>query len=201
MAEISSETLAQRRALFEAITGKSGADVSGQSGNVAGMLQTVYGTTRNGQQVVDTREAAKRLGVSQRTVQRWMSGQNKPAGDHLKALQKRSRQAVTTKRGRERAVKRSAAAQAVKGDGVRVEVSGMQGPKDYARDRRSGQKLSPDEYQALLEAYAAGGDNGALDFLQAVYSEKYVDNWEFGAVSSFRINGLSAVDRADPRAL
>lgn len=79
-------------------------------------------------------------------------------------------------------MKRSAAAQAaVKGEGVRVEVSGMQGPKDYTRDRRSGQKLSAEEYQALLEAYTTNGDNGALDFLQAVYSEKYVDKGPFGS--------------------
>ena len=190
----------QRRALFQALTGNEGADV-GAGDNVAGMLRTVYGTVRRGQAVVDTREAARRLGVSQRTVQRWLKNENAPSPEHLAALRKRSRQAATTKRGSARALKRAIATAGFQRDGVRVEVSGMQGPQDYARDRLSRLKLAPDEYQGLLDAYAEGGDNAALEYLQEVYGEKYVDNWRFNTVSGFRLAGLSSIDRDDPRAL
>lgn len=201
MTKISREEAVQRGAMFSAITGTKGAAVTGTSADVRGMLTAVYGTTRHGKDVIDTREAAKRLGVSQRTVQRWLAGQNKPAEDHLKKLQTKSRQSATTKRGRARAVKRAIAAKKIQAEGVRVRVGGTQGPQGYQRDRNSAQKLSPEEYQGLLDAYAAGGDDGALNYLQAVYGEKYVDNWKFDQVSDFRIDGLSDVDRVDPRAL
>lgn len=202
MARPTPEDAAQRQALFEALTGNAGANVTGTSNDVAGMLRTVYGTTRHGQATVDTREAARRLGVSQRTVQRWIKNENQPSPDHLKALRTRSRQASTTKRGRARALKRALASAPRPQAGVRVEVAGFQGPKDYGRDRLSRQKLNPEEYQELLDAYAAGGDQGALTYLQGIYDEKYVDNWQFGSISSFRVDGLgSSTLRDDPRAL
>lgn len=200
MTKISREEAVQRNAMFSAMTGTKGANVAG-GGDVRAMLNAVYGATRRGKDVIDTREAARRLGVSQRTVQRWLAGKNKPSSDHLKSLQTKSRQASTTKRGRERAVKRAVANKKIKADGVRVRVAGTQGPLGYERDRNSAQKLSPDEYQGLLNAYASGGDDGALNYLQSVYDAKYVDNWRFSGVSDFRIDGLTDVDRDDPRAL
>lgn len=194
------DSLRQRREMFQALTGTQGAAV-GDPNDVAGMLRTVYGTVRRGQPAVDTREAARRLGVSQRTVQRWLRKENTPSENHLKGLRQRSRQAATTKRGRARALRRAVTSSSFQQQGVRVEVSGMQGPVDYTRERRSQQKLTPEEYGELLQAYAEGGDAGALAFLQGVYSEKYVDNWEFGDVASFRLGGLTALDRDDPRAL
>ncbi len=201
MAQLSREELQQRQALFTALTGNAGAQVSGTSSDVRGMLSTVYGTVRNGQPAVDTREAAKRLGVSQRTVQRWIKGENAPAPERLKTIQKKSRQAATTKRGRARAVKRATTSSKFVTEGVRVRVAGDQGPAGYSRDRSAAQKLSPEEYQELLEAFAEGGEAGALEFLQSVMSEKYVDNWQFNRVNDFRIDGLAAIDREDPRAL
>lgn len=201
MTKITREEAVQRGAMFSALTGTTGASVTGNSNDVRGMLTAVYGTTRRGKDAIDTREAAKRLGVSQRTVQRWITGQNKPSTDHLKKLQTRSRQSATTKRGRARALKRATASKRIQTDAVRVRVGGTQGPQGYQRDRNSAQKLSPEEYQGLLDAYATGGDNGALNFLQSVYGEKYVDNWKFDQISDFRIDGLSDIDRVDPRAL
>ncbi|MCS5524752.1 helix-turn-helix domain-containing protein [Curtobacterium flaccumfaciens pv. oortii] len=202
MAKISKDELNQRRSLFEAFTGNRGAAVGGESTSVRSMLGTLYGTTRNGQAAIDTREAARRLGVSQRTVQRWIKNDHAPSASHLKDLQKRSRQAATTKRGRARALRRARRQQGPQKQGVKVSVNGTQGPKDYPREgRNSSQKLTPEEYENLLNAYAEGGDTAAMEYLTAVYSEQYVDNWQFNKVADFRISGLSDLDRDDPRAL
>lgn len=202
MAKIPREKLNQRQVMFEALTGTKNSAAAGQGGSVRGMLQGLYGTTRNGQPAVDTREAARRLKVSQRTVQRWIKNDHTPSTDHLKSIQKKSRQAVTTKRGRARAIRRAASTQPSTKEGVKVTVHGSQGPRGYARDNRNAtQKLTPEEHEGLLNAYAEGGDEGALNYLSGIYSEKYVDNWQFNQVTDFRMNGLSSTDRDDPRAL
>ncbi len=193
----------RRTAIFRALTGNTHADV-GSGKDTAGMLRTVYGTTRRGEFTVDTREAAKRLGVSQRTVQRWLKGTHAPSTDHLKQLQTRSRQAVTTKRGRARAIRRATTginAQA-REKGANIRVAGNQGPAGgdlgYARDRITARNLSPQEYEALLNAYAEGGDTAALEHMQSVWSQKYVDGWAFNSVQDMRLGEFDA--RQDPRA-
>lgn len=40
-----------------------------------------------------------------------------------------------------------------------------------------------------------------MEYLAAVYSERYVDNWQFNKVADFRISGLSDLERDDPWAL
>lgn len=190
----------QRTALFRALTGNTNANVGG--GDVAGMLRTVYGTTRRGEFRVDTREAAKRLGVSQRTVQRWLKSTHNPSTEHLKTLQTKSRQAVTTKRGRARAIRRATTGinAEARQKGANVTVAGNQGPgAPYARDRVTARNLSPEEYEDLLNAYAEGGDNAALEYLQSVWSEKYVDGWAFTSVDDMRLGEYDY--RHDPRAI
>lgn len=200
MAKPTPEQLQQRDLLFSAFTGqrtRPSADT-----DVRSMLQTVYGTVRRGVDVVDTKEAARRLGVSQRTVQRWLKGEHKPSSEPLKKLRTKSRQAVTTKAGRARSLKRAMANQKVLRGGVKVRVQGKQGPMGYERDNRSAQqKLSPEEHQMVMQAYAEGGDAGAMSVLQDLFSQKYVDGWNFESIKDFRIDGLGEADRDDPRAL
>ncbi len=188
----------QRLELFEALTGNKGVNLGG--GDVTGMLRTVYGVMRGDDIKIDTREAARRLGVSQRTIQRWIKGTNAPSADHAKKLRTRSRQAATTKRGRARALRRTLGDRQFETKGAQVRVQGHQGPQDYARDRSSQLTLSPEEYQGVLAAYAEGGDGAVLDYLEAVYGDKYVDNWKFGEISGFRLDGLGGVGAQDPRA-
>lgn len=196
-------TSTRRTALFRALTGNTNANVGG--GDVAGMLRTVYGTTRRGEFRVDTREAAQRLGVSQRTVQRWLKSTHAPAPDHFKALQTKSRQAVTTKRGRARAIRRATTGinAEARQKGASVRIAGNQGPAggdaSYARDRVTARNLSPEEYEDLLNAYAEGGDAAALEYMQSVWNEKYVDGWAFNSVHDMRLGEFDA--RQDPRAI
>ena len=46
-----------------------------------------------------------------------------------------------------------------------------------------------------------GGDVAAREYLEAVLSEKYVDDWKIGKISGMSMNGIDAGDdRSDPRA-
>lgn len=199
-------TTKRRTELFRALTGNTHADV-GSGKNVAGMLRTVYGTTRRGKLTVDTREAAKRLGVTQRTVQRWLKNTHAPKADHLKDLQTRSRQAVTTKRGRARAIRRATTginAEARK-KGANIMIAGNQGPAarvdpDYGRDRVTSRNLTAVEYEELLNSYAEGGDTAALAYLEGVWDAKYLvgGDWNFNTIDSVRLTEYD-FKQHDPR--
>ncbi len=189
----------QKKLIFEALTGRKGASISSKEGNAKSMLIAGFGTIRKGETVVDTRKAAKSLGVSQRTVQRWIKGTNKPASTHLEKLKTRSRQAATTKRGRERAVKSSSRAQSFAAKGAMVRIEGTQGPGDYKRKRSTQISLSPEQFEQLMESYAIQGDEAAVKKLENFYSSNYVDDWSIGAIDTIRID--ENLGRQDPRAL
>lgn len=187
------------KTIHQALTGRN---MPSSTEDIRGMLQNVYGTVKDGEIHVDTRKVAQYMKVSQRTVQRWMKGTNVPSADHKKSLTKKSRQTITTKRGRARSLKQATkqASQAKKP--VTVNVAGLQGPRGYERDRNSKKEISPEEYEQLLASYADGGDPAALEYLTGIYSDRYVDDWHFGDVSGFRIDGFGGTsDRSDPRAI
>ena len=94
-----------RTSLFSMLTGRQ-ADVSGQvGGDVRGMLMAVGGASSRTKSGIDLTRAAGKLGVSRRTVERWVktaqtgSGQ-RPSSQHAKTLATKARQAATTKAGR-----------------------------------------------------------------------------------------------------
>ena len=64
----------RRSSLFRGLTGRQGADVSGKAGtspDLRGMLLAAYGPGARGG--VNTAAAAQDLGVSRRTVERWVA--------------------------------------------------------------------------------------------------------------------------------
>ena len=94
-----------RNTLFAVLTGRQG-DVSGKAGgDVRGMLMAVGGSSTRTKSGIDLTAAANKLGVSRRTVERWVktaqtgTGQ-RPSAPHAKALAAKARQAATTKAGR-----------------------------------------------------------------------------------------------------
>ena len=69
-----------RGKLFTALTGRD-ADVSGQAGgDLRGMLMAVGGASRRTKSGIDLTKAAKSLGVSRRTVERWVKTEQTSAG-------------------------------------------------------------------------------------------------------------------------
>jgi hypothetical protein len=178
------DAITQRNAVFQFMTGQDYTKVTESPRN---MLRFLY-AGKTDRHPIDTKTAAARLGVSQRTVQRWIKGDSKPRPEIEKKLNDRTRQSVTTKRGRARLVKQAKAA-APTGRRTLI-VHGLQGlssdPNDmsYNRNGNSNIHLSDEEQQALIDAWGEGGDNGALRYLEGVYDQpgRYEPGWRFHGV-------------------
>jgi transposase len=185
-----------RGKLFGALTGRAG-DVSGQpDGDVRGMLMAVGGPART-KSGIDLSAAAKSLGVTRRTVERWVTDateKGKPRGKNLDNLVGKARQAATTKQGR-----RAALANARKGPmtryGAKMTVRGEQGPtmqgKDYRRFRKLDLVLTPESVEEMLDAYERGGDKAFLSWLEGYTDENYLEGWGFDSIAD--------MDLTDPR--
>ncbi len=184
-----------RQTLFGALTGRAG-DVTGRpDGDLRGMLQAAFGEGRR-PGGVDTRSAAQGLGVTQRTVQRWLAGADRQRHQanpqHLKAIASRARQAASTQRGR-----RTSVADVRQGPlarrGARLSVRGVQGPiragTDYRRLRRVDVELQPEDVDALLSAYERGGDRAFVSWLEGHMDQQYVADWGFESIADLELRG------------
>lgn len=185
-----------RGLIFTALTGQK-ADVSGRAdGDLRGMLLAVGGASAKTKSGIDLTAAAKKLGVSRRTVERWVktaatgSGQ-RPSPHHAKTLATKSRQVATTKAGRKATLASSTLAKAARNRGARISVSGMQGPRaagrDYLRVRTTQLELDPADVEAMVNAWEQGGDKGFMTWLGGHYDEEYVPGWSFGGIDDIEI--------------
>ena len=181
-----------RSTLFTALTGRAG-DVSGKAdADPAGMLLAAFGEGRRGG--VNTRAAAQGLGVSQRTVQRWLAPEghqrSRPSAGHRKTLTASARRAATTKQGRRRALadaRDGAKARRI----TRLSVTGMQGPtvdgKEYRRYRKVDINLDPDAVESMWGAYEDGGDKGLVSWLAGYAGDEYVPDWGFDSIDDLQL--------------
>ncbi len=183
-----------RGKVFTALTGIA-ADVSGRpEGDIRGMLMAIGGPSTRTRSGIDLSNAARKLGVSRRTAERWVKtaqtgvGQ-RPSPQHAKALARRARQAATTKTGRRAAVIGSGKARAAAARGARVSVNAMQGPhtRDYMRRRVTQLDLDPADAQAMVDAWVNGGDKGFMDWANNYWGQEYVDDWRFGDVDEITV--------------
>lgn len=187
---------AQSHALFEGLggvfqnlTGKSYDDVTSDemTDSPRAMLQYLF-PGRSDRQQIDTRLAAQRLGVSQRTVQRWARDDRIPRAETLKKIRTRTRQTVTTKRGRTQMAKRLAATAPSTGRTRRITIHGLQGPttdpndRQYLRLGNASINMSPEQQAELYEAWASGGDDAAIQYLTSKFDGGYVDGWRFHGI-------------------
>ena len=185
-----------RNTLFSILTGRQ-ADVSGNaSGDVRGMLMAVGGTSNRTKSGIDLTRAASKLGVSRRTVERWVksaqtgAGQ-RPSAQHAKALASKARQAATTKAGRKAALAGSPLRQAITSRGARVSIDGLQGPhaagKDYIRKRVTQVYLDPADAHAMMNAWETGGEKGFMSWASTVWDTEYLNDWKFDSVDGVTI--------------
>lgn len=181
-------TAGLRQTLFGALTGRAG-DVTGDpGGDLRAMLQAAFGEGRR-PGGVNTRAAADSLGVTQRTVQRWLAGAGRQSHganpEHLRTIARLARQAASTQRGRRAAV--AAARQGpVARNGGQLTVRGKQGPRNYERTRRVDLTVGPDEVQAALSAYERGGDRAFVTWLEGEFDSQYVADWNVDSIEDFR---------------
>lgn len=184
-----------RTTLFAALTGRQ-ADVSGKpGGDVRGMLMAVGGASTRTKSGIDLTAAAGKLGVSRRTVERWVktaqtgAGQ-RPSATHAKTLSSKARQAATTKAGRKAALAGSAARQAAS-RGARLSITGFQGPhaagKDYMRLRTTQVELDPADAEAMLNAWENGGEKGFMSWATNLWGNEYLPDWKFDAVDGIDV--------------
>ncbi|OKH76714.1 hypothetical protein EB73_02140 [Mycobacterium sp. SWH-M3] len=182
---------AHRQTYFRAISGRRGADATGQ-GNPKGMLLAAFGKGARGA-AVNAKAAADKLGVAVSTVRRWAAGKQKPSPAHQDALQKASRQAATTKAGRKSATadfRSSAEGQKAITGGTTLWISGNQGPggndsDEYTRDRTIAFPVDVDDIQAMLRAYEEDGDAGVHGWLTDVADQKYLGDWGYISIDDF----------------
>lgn len=206
---IFSRDTGRRSALFSGLFGKQlggDIDVSGKGTDIVSMLRAAYGPGSRGN-AVDTRTAAKELGVSQRTVQRWIANKDhqhaKPKAQHLKAIRKASRQAATTKKGRQRHVAKArstAQARKIGQLGGQLSVRGnsgvVTGGKSYMRPRTVKLQVPPRDIDSMWSAYEQGGEKGFSQWLSSWADSNYVDGFDFEKINSLSLEPLEkgAVD-------
>jgi predicted transcriptional regulator len=140
-----------------------------------------------------TKEAAKRLGVSQRTVQRWLAPAGRerrnPRSDSVERLRRVAARTPAVRnhvevRRRLLAARRQARLASNK---VRVRVRGVQGPVvkgvDYRRWRHIEFVLPGQGLSDVFDLWLAGADANALGALEALTEVYYgVPGWQFGAL-------------------
>lgn len=185
-----------RSTVFRALTGRN-ADVSGKSaGDIKGMLLAVGGSSSKTKSGIDLTKAAESMGVSRRTVERWVkaaetgTGQ-RPTPEHAKTLATKSRQAATTKAGRKAALAASPLRQDVTSRGARLSITGNQGPHSltlgYARHRTTQLDLDPADAEAMMNAWENGGDKGFMSWATTQWGQDYLDDWKFGDVEAIEL--------------
>lgn len=183
-----------RGALYAALTGRTDTEVSGRGDNIRGMLLAVGGASDRTRSGIDLTAAAKKLGRDRRTLERWVKKADgglgsSPSTKHLKDLKLRSRQAATTQAGRKSAVKGNR--DQLTAERRKVSLAGKQGitraGQTYIRDTTTETDVSPEQLDAMLNAYEQGGDQGFLKWATAHWDEEYIDGWGFVDISEIEI--------------
>lgn len=189
---------ARRAAIFEGLTGTTNHSLDRTAPtDVQSMLMARFAHTYRGEQRVNTRDAAKFLGVSQRTVQRYMKQGRMPAGDAHRRLALHVRQQTTRKAGRRstaEAARARAAEHLEKKGGVRLTVHGWQGPppssrEDLRRSRNAYHDVDASQFDAMLDAYVDGGEEGMQSWMQDTLGGEggYLPDWTISSIDRFSI--------------
>lgn len=121
-----------------------------------------------------------------------------PDGDNHKRLARRIR-----RRAQKDSVARAIAKSPVRDPdfskrGASIIIYGWQGPdaskagrtpgmstSDYLRERETAVSIPGEAYDGLFNAYASGGEQAVLDYLEPFYNEQYTSYWSFGSITSF----------------
>lgn len=177
---------ALRNTIYRRLSGRAAADTD-PAGSLTGMLVAAYGPGPRGG-AVNTRAAAQDLGVSAGTVRRWAAGTQHPSPAHLAAVHTVARRAASTKRGRQTATgsfRTSAAGDRALRSGDKIWIAGIQGSRDYLRERRIAIDIIGDQLAGLLATYEDGGDADLTAALTDFVDTNYLPDWEFLSIDDF----------------
>lgn len=197
--DFAADKAATRRALFEGLTGRTDHSFDRTSPeDVESMLMTRFAYVYRGEERVNTADAAKFLGVSRRTVQKYLKQGFVPEkSPSYRKLRLAVRQQVTRKAGRQAITTqaRQRAAEAIQQTGgVRLSVYGMQGPppsskEDLRRMRNAYHEISGDQFEQMLTAYDEGGEQAMQSWLQGTFAGEggYLPDWTISSIERIEI--------------
>ena len=172
-----------RETMFGFMTGRS-VEGSLRDGDRDAQLIAAYGASKRDPTRPDTAAAAKGLGVSQRSVQRWLKGGGM-SPVHSERLRTVSRQAMTTKRGRARAARMAGPLKLPAGRNA-LTVTGDQGvisgDTGNYRPRDSTVQFTNADLQAMQQLWVEHGEDGAAAFLHQHFGQHYVGDWHFRSI-------------------
>lgn len=125
---------------------------------------------------------AQRLGVSERTVQRWASGEGKPRWGNAAKLKNFVRNDPDMRRAQLAPLREAR----IRNQGSKVKATGDMGVtaagKKYRRERTIEVELSPDAMTDIMEKWLEGKDDDALDALNEALGNEYVSGFELADV-------------------
>ena len=167
---------------FSFVTGRAGGAFDGDS---RAQLIAAFGASERDPARPDVKAAAKALKVSPRSVQRWIAGGG-ISPRHAKTLRTKARQAMTTRRGRERAVRSMGALQAPRGKNA-IRIGGIQGvttgDTGNYRPRETKVQVSAFDLERLQQLWVDHGEAGAEAWLHAHFDQHYQSGWHFQSIS------------------
>lgn len=176
--------VAWRERAFSFVTGRDARGAA--SGDRRAQLIAAFGSAQRDPNRPDVRAAAEGLGVSTRSVQRWLTGGGiRPA--HAKELADKSRQAMTTKRGRARAARAAGVPSPPRGANA-IKINGMQGVVSSTdgnyRDRDTAVQLRPEDAQRMQDLWVEHGEAGVDAFIHEHWDRRFVNEWHFQSINT-----------------
>lgn len=154
---------------------------AGSPPDIPGAIEYAYGTGRGGRP--NTRAAAEALGVSQRTVQRWMKAPPAHSAG-VDELHRQAQAAAESPERRRQALNPRRAAR-IRASGAQVKFSGMTVVSHDRRRRDVTYRFTGEQLAPVVDAYLEGGEAAGRAALTDVFREHY------GGV------GLETIDRLE----
>jgi predicted transcriptional regulator len=125
---------------------------------------------------------AEKLGVSERTVQRWAAGDGKPRFGNARKLKGFVRDDPDMRRAQLSSLREAR----IRNQGSKVKAKGEMGVKaagkKYRRNREIEAELSGDAMAEVMEKWLQGDDAGALEALNEALGSEYVGGFELADV-------------------
>lgn len=134
-------------------------------------IAEMYGKDAHGRP--NTRAAAADLGVSQRTIQRWVKAGKQPSSPAGQQLSRRHSGWVSSSAGRESQMGSRREARLRK-NGTTISFFGaITISGDHRKEKHLDISVTGDQLSAMLDAALQGNDRGAHDALEAAFSDAF----------------------------
>lgn len=152
--------------------------------NLQMMLTEVYGAGRGGRP--NTKAAAADLGVSQRTVQRWVtnaSQRNKVSAAKLAQVEQKfqTKQNSPTHRRTQLSPARE---KRLRTTGAKVRFNGTVSVSSDRRKRKIEYRFTGDQLDPVIDAYLQGGEKGARQAFEDMLNDYYAEGMGIDSIDS-----------------